>query len=219
MLASDLMNPLFVGSRNPDELMAVEFHWGVVKDYRQKPILDEQGKEKKIPYVRISSPGDDTSVVDTPVREDHKKRWPKQWLYWQMQEGMVGEQADVPGWKISEWGELNEEQKRELLYLRFSVVEQIAGASDLQIQRLGSIGPSLREKAKKALRERLDSSFKSEIEQRDAKIKELSVLGQQQKEAMEELQKQVAKLIETREVTDGVVAEAPKRRGRPPKVV
>ena len=84
------------------------------------------------------APGNDKRVIETPVREDHKARWPAKWLAWQMREGLIeGAAADVPGWPLKDWPELNEQQRRELEYLRFSTVEQLAGASDGQIQRLG----------------------------------------------------------------------------------
>lgn len=213
MLASDLNNPAFVGAKNPDEMLHVEFHWGVVKQINGRPVLDENGKERKVPYVRISRPGDETSVNDTPVREDHKRRFRALWEHWQMQEGMGGVAQDVPGMSIDAWAELNEEQRRELKYLRFSVVEQIAAASDLQIQRLGAMGPGLRIKARTALRERMDASVKAEIAARDAKIAELQAASAKRDEEMERFKR------ETNERLDAFMKskeEAPRKKpGRP----
>src|SRR3972149_3922315 len=115
-----LMNPAFVGAKDPDSMLAVEFYYGVVKDWRGKPVLDKQGKEEKRPYVRISVPGNDTMMLDTPVRESHKRRFARQWQYFQLQDN-TEDTSNIPGWRLDDWSELEDEQKRELKYLRFSV--------------------------------------------------------------------------------------------------
>ena len=173
MLASDLINPAFVGAKDPDSMLSVEFYWGLVKKMNRQPVLDENGKPKQVPYIRLSIPGNETYQFDGPVREDHKRRFARQWQYWQIQENQ-GENSDIPGWKLDDWEELSDEQRRELKYLRFSVVEQIAAASDMQVQRMGLNGQALRIKAREALQKRARESVNSEIKARDDKIKELS---------------------------------------------
>ena len=77
MLASDLANPEFVGARNPDDMLYVEFYWHEPVDKNKS---EEQGKtirEDKQPFVRIMRPGDNTSILETPVRDSHKQRWPQ----------------------------------------------------------------------------------------------------------------------------------------------
>ncbi len=173
MLASDLNNRDFQGATNPDSLLHVEFYMYAPVD---KWSTDTQGKVIKrpeMPFIRIMKPGDNTSILDTPVREDHKQRWPDKWLYFQMQQWMITGVSDIPGWKIDDWEELDDEQKRELKFLRFSVVEQIAGASDSQVQKMGMGGMGLRERAKIALRAKMGAETKSAIEQKDKEISEL----------------------------------------------
>ena len=187
MLASDVANPEYVGARNPDDALFVEFymHEGIDKNK-----TSEQKKRVKLdpaPYVRIQVPGDKTSVIETPVREDHKRRWPQKWLYFQMQEGMVGEQ-DIPGWRLEEWDYLDAEQVRELKYNRFTIVEQIAGASDAQIQKLGMGGVALREAAKRALRDKMGAEVREEIERKDREIAELKKADQENKDRLAKLE-------------------------------
>ena len=210
MLASDVANPEYVGARNPDDALFVEFymHEGIDKNKTA-----EQKKRVKLdpaPYVRIQVPGDKTSVIETPVREDHKRRWPQKWLYFQMQEGMVGEQ-DLPGWRLEEWDYLDAEQVRELKYNRFTIVEQIAGASDAQIQKLGMGGVALREAAKRALREKMGAEVREEIERKDKEIAELKVADQENKARLAKLE---AALLAKQDAPKVVV---PKKRGRPRK--
>jgi len=144
MLASDMDNPQFTGAANPNDLLHVEFYMYSSLDANKSA---EQGKEVRlpsIPYVRIVRPGDNTSVIETPVRDDHKARFPDKWLAFQMKEGMIEGPQNIPGWKIEEWPVLKgkDTQIHELRHLRFQTVEQLAGASDAQIQRLGLGGIS-----------------------------------------------------------------------------
>ncbi len=56
---------------NADSQLYVEFY-----NYEKDPY---KGK----PFVRIIVPGDKTTVIDQPVRDDHKERFPRQWLHFQ----------------------------------------------------------------------------------------------------------------------------------------
>lgn len=186
MVASDLNNPAFVGAINPDTLLHVEFYMHEPEDVHKS---EEQGKivrGPKQPYIRISNPGDKTSIVESPVFERHKARWPDRWLYFQIKEGLVEGAVEVPGWRIEEWTHLNPEQLRELKFLRFSVVEQVAGASDEQIQKLGMGGLGLREAARQALRARMGAETREAMEKKDA---EISALKQANVEMLEKFAK------------------------------
>ena len=105
--------------------------------------------------------------MEMAVEDYHKRRFSKQWMAWQIQEGLLEGDADIPGWKIDEWAELDHAQKEELRYLRYQTVEQIAGANDTQVQRMGMGGLALREKAKRALINRTNQVAAQEIEARD----------------------------------------------------
>lgn len=175
MLASDLNNPEFVGATNPDDMLHVEFFW---KEPIDKWQSEKQGKEvrgKRVPFVRMMKPGDQTSIIETAVRDDHKARWPRRWMAWQMKEGLIEGADNVPGWKIEEWDVVKdkESQVHELKYLRFYTVEQLAGASDAQIQRLGIGGIGLREQARLAIKERSRAEYKTEMEAKDRELAEM----------------------------------------------
>ena len=173
MVASDLNNPAFVGAINPDTLLSVEFYWHEPEDVLKSEAAGKIIRLPKQPYVRIMAPGDKTSIVESPVFERHKARWPDKWLYWQIKEGLIEGVQDVPGWKIEEWTHLSPEQVRELKFLRFSVVEQIAGASDDQVQKLGMGGLAIREAARQALRARMGAEVREEMQKKDAAISAL----------------------------------------------
>lgn len=152
-------------------------------------------KEQNRPFVRIMVPGDTTNIVDQPVRDDHKERFPRQWLHFQMQ----NENGDLPGTKLEDWyaaapHEISEHQVAELQILKFRTVEQVATASDAQMMRIGMGGPGLRMKAQAFLRSKVDATSNAELAEAKAKLAALEA--------------QVAALVEAKN-------EAP-RRGRPP---
>jgi len=179
MLASDDNNPNFVGSRNPDDGLFKEFFWfEAVDGWASAEQSREQQKRvvvklPKVPYIRIMVPGDKTTEVVQAVTEPIKRRFPREWMAWQIDEGLIGGDADIPGWKLSEWPELDADTVRELLHMRFQTVEQLAGASDKQIQGIGMGGVNLREKARVAMRNRMGEETRQALETKDAETQAL----------------------------------------------
>jgi len=156
--------------RNADSQLFVEFYT------YEHPSSDVQKPYQDMPFVRIVVPGDKTNVVEQPVRESHKQRFPRQWLHYQMQNS----NADAIGTPLKEWhiarpAELNQMQMEELSILKFQTVEQVATATDSQLQRVGMGATGLRELARRYLAVKNQSSSKTEIEkmkQEHAEMKE-----------------------------------------------
>ena len=175
--------PLDSDISNGDSQLHAEFY-----------ISEARGWEGKT-FVRIAIPGDKNTIIDQPAKEEHRERFPRQWLYFQMQQG-EGAAKEI-GTPLSQWHkdyaeEITKDHIAELAILKFVTVEQLALASDSQLQRImGGVG--LRERARQYLnrKNRIDSN--AELEQTKAQLAQL--------------QAQMAELL----------AE-PKRRGRPPKV-
>lgn len=174
MLASDLNNPEFIGARNPDDLLHVEFYWNDPIDKNKSEELGKLVREQRTPFIRIMVPGQNNSILETPVEDRHKQRFPQKWIAWQMKEGLIDGGKDIPGWKIEDWTHLDDTQRRELNYLRFHTVELIAGASDAQVQRMGMGGVSLRENARHALREKMNAGVKEAMDAKDKMISDLA---------------------------------------------
>lgn len=182
MLASDLNNPDFANPQNPDSQLYVDFHWRrpIKKQYQNgyeetewTPTQGSDPDPNKVVFITIMRPGDNTSILCQPARQDHKVRFPNHWLNFQQAEGMLEGGDQIPGTKIDEWDQINAEQKRDFKHMRFYTVEQVAGASDSQVQRLGLGGYGLREQARTWLKGRLDQTVRSEIAARDQTIAEL----------------------------------------------
>jgi hypothetical protein len=134
----------------------------------------EKDPYKGKPFVRIIVPGDKTNIVEQPAREDHKERFPRQWLYFQM----ANSDAPIIGTKLEEWNktapeDLTDYQMAELQILKFQTVEQVATASDSQLQRIGMGGAGLRERAKAFMALRNRSHTDTELEKTRLELDEL----------------------------------------------
>lgn len=173
MLASDLSNPEFVGAKNPDDILQIEFYDHAALDTWKTQQTGIKSYKEECPFIRIAIPGNPNLTVERPADGKDTRRWPRQWLFYQMQTGKIANAENVPGWQIDQWDELGEEQVRQLKFLRFYTVEQIAGANDAQIQGIGMGGQGLREKAKRALHERNSAAVSDEVKARDAVIAEM----------------------------------------------
>ena len=136
MLASDLNNPEFTGAVNPDSRLVAQFYSVAVKQGFES---EAQGRPiyKDVDYVRIFVPGDANTIIETPVRDDHKARFPVQWAHYQNKHGGDAKEIGTP---ISQWPRISPAQAEELRALKFYTVESIANASDANIQRIGMVG-------------------------------------------------------------------------------
>jgi hypothetical protein len=201
MLASDLNNAEFVGAKNPDDILHIEFYDYAALDTWKTQTTGIKSYKDACPFIRIAIPGNPNLTVERPADGKDTKRWPRQWLFFQMQTGKIANAENVPGWQIDQWDELGEEQVRQLKFLRFYTVEQIAGANDAQIQGIGMGGQGLREKAKRALHERNGAAVNAEVQARDTLIAEMRA--------------QMAEMMEL--IKAKPAASEPAKRGRKPR--
>ncbi len=148
LLATDDANSEFVGARNPDAALSVRFYSRAVQN---NVATSEAGRPifQDITYVEIMTPGNSLNIIDTPARDDHKRRFPIQWAAFNNANG--GEQATV-GTPITSWPFLTKAQAEEMRAMKFLTVEMLANASDGQLQVIGMCGGMnpmvLRERAK-----------------------------------------------------------------------
>jgi len=135
-IASDIANPDFVGASNPDRSLTVMFY--------SKPIKNNFESEKQArpiftdcDMVRIQLPGDDKNIIDTAVRPDHIERFPRHWAHYQNK--MAGDQRLIGKTPIDQWPRITPAMAEELRGIKFLSVDDVANASDQQIQALGMI--------------------------------------------------------------------------------
>ena len=200
-LASDLNSKEFVGAQNPDDLLHIEFYNHASLDTWVTHETGIKSYKAEFPFIRIAIPGNPNLTVERAADGQDIKRFPRQWLFFQMQTGKIANAENVPGWQLDDWTEIEAEQARQLKYLRFYTVEQIAGCNDAQIQGIGMGGAGLRERAKKALEARNGAAIGSAVKERDDKIAALE----------EKLERLMAHMEEA--------GPEPAKRGRKPKVM
>lgn len=134
LVASDVAHPDYVGQRNPDAALSVLFY--------SKPLqnnFESEAQGRPIFYdaemVKIFLPGDDKTVIDTFTREDHKKRFPLQWAHFKNKQ--EGDQRLAGKTPLSQWPRITPAQGEELRAMKFLSVEDVANASDGQLQAIG----------------------------------------------------------------------------------
>lgn len=130
--------------------------------------------EPESPWVRIQTPGDKLNIPERPVEEDDKRRFPRQWLHFQLKNS----EGQIIGTPLTEWHkdaptELNRGQLEELQILKFQSVEQLATASDSQLQKVGMGSTGLREKARLYLTNKNKSEATKELEKTRSELEEL----------------------------------------------
>jgi len=188
-LETDVANPNFSGAHNPDDLLWVQFSIKPQQDMfksqkENRPIFFDQLR------IEIRVPGNNLLTIDRPATEDDKLRFPRHWAYFQQTHGAEGQNIGTP---ISQWPLLRPSQVEELRALRFYTVEQVAFASDEQINRTGMIAGmspfGFRERAKLYLETAKDNSIAvkqaEEIKARDAKLAQMEKDMQEMKAMLE----------------------------------
>lgn len=144
--------------RNLDETLLVTFYEKEVTPPGQ-PLASGV---KKV-YVRIQIPGDQKNIFEQPAREEHIKRFPRQY------DQFTKRQEQIPeGMAIERWEALSTEQVILLRSHGIRVVEQFASMSDVALQRLGMGARELQQKAKTFL-----ASQNSELDSLKARLAEL----------------------------------------------
>lgn len=193
---------------NGDDILWVKFFDKPVQNgFRSKaegrPCFDS------VTYVSIIVPGDPNNKIETKATEDHKQRFPKQWANFK---NNLTEKVD--GTPIEQWPVLTSAQAEEFKYLGVRTIEQLAGASDAQMQKMMG-GPSFRERAKAFLKVAKDSAEAQRLADANAELQA----------QIDSLKAQIAALGAIKPAETAVKSEpqtqaipAPKRRGRPPKV-
>jgi len=115
--------------QNADAALHVEFYKFNSDPYR--------GQD----FIRIMVPGDQLNVIEQPVKEHHKVRFTRQWLHYQMQQNGKADPTAIGGIPLTDWhaqdpAGLHEVQLGELQIMKFSTVEQVATATDAQLQKI-----------------------------------------------------------------------------------
>ena len=122
--------PLESDTSAADTHLSVEFY-----SHKFEPYIGE-------PFVRISVPGNDLTVIDTPARDYHMRRFPLHWLNFQRQtspDAAVGN--SLKNWNAAQPEALTEHMMGELQILHFATVEQLQQGGHDQVPRCAEFAP------------------------------------------------------------------------------
>lgn len=197
--------------QNPNGRLVVFFHKMAKKnDFKSeqegRPIFDD------VVYIKKMVPGDNLSIIDRPMYESDKSEFPMQWAHFKNRQ--EGEQM-VSGTPLIEWPIISTAQAEELRGLKFYTVENVADASDAQLQRIGMLAGmsphSFRDKARLFLNKAKGLAEDSKREQEFANLLEENAKIKAETDAkLAQMQEQMANIL-------AAVGEK-KPRGRKPKV-
>ena len=105
-------------------------------------------------FVRIIVPGDSTNIIETPVTEQHKDDFPRQYERFKK-----GQKDIVDGTPLAMWPVINKSQVKEAAFFEVRSVEQLAELSDSICKRMGMGYMELRTKARAWLLSAKDSAI------------------------------------------------------------
>lgn len=157
--------PLDSDTKNADEKLYVEFY-----EYHG----DDKARHGET-FIRKMVPGDKTNIIDRPMRESDKAQFHRQYIAFTMKgaDGLAAIGLDLAVWQDERPDDLTRNQLDELRILKFQTVEQIATATDAQLQRIGMSGVGLRNKAQMYIQNRNAAKATGEVADLKAQLAEL----------------------------------------------
>lgn len=129
-----------------DQGVNVEFYQDSVPSQCQSEAAGHPVFVEK-PFIRIMIPGGQNTIIEVPVDDTHKRRFPLQWRKFEAGE----KNSDMSGWKLESWPAINTAQVKTLKYMNIHTVEQLADISDSAAQAVGMGAMELRTRAKAAV--------------------------------------------------------------------
>ncbi len=179
--------------------------------FRLEPKFDGAASKKEgrpvyreVAWVEIIIPGNNRDIVDRPVTDDDKNRFPMQWANFQNQR-----EEPLEGTPIKEAPWLGRAQVAMLEHLNILTVENLAGIGDVEIQNLGPGGRDLVAKAKNWIEMAKEGAVNN------AAISEMKLLRAENEELNEKINALMAKVANMADPEDTPAkSPAPKRATR-----
>lgn len=138
------------------------------------PVNDKKSKEVKYKdqvWVKIFNKGDPKSVIERPMREADKARWPNYWEAYKK-----NEEAPIDGIPLEDFPQITPAERMRCKQLHIRTVEDLCNIPDMQMEQLGGRGRALVKAAREyvAYREGVQvSDLQEEMAEKDRLIKDL----------------------------------------------
>lgn len=160
-------------TNSPDSRLNVKFYQRAIQN-NFKTSLEGRPIMEMRDFILIEVPGNQTLSIDTYASDEDKKRFPIEWARYQNEKV----DGDIEGTLLNDWPVLNAAVAAELKHFKFYTVEQIANASDAQLNTIGmaaGMSPfALRDKAKAFLASAKDTALvqqqADELRKRDEEL-------------------------------------------------
>ena len=211
---------------NPDDALRVEFYSGAVL---QNFLSEQEGRPvyHDVVMTRIYIPGNDQTVIDRPMEEGDKIRFPRHWAFFESKT----KDGDHPGTPISEMSGVTKAMAENMRVRGFYTVEQFAAASDHVLQNLGmNVGVSpiaFRDQCKRFLGAAAEMAptarLEAELKQRDAAMAAMQAQLDQmakmlaEKQNTPEIPAAVAGMVEPTVETPSQTLRVPRTGAIPPR--
>lgn len=156
-------------------------------------------------FVRIQTPGDTRTMINSEATDQDKAQFPKSWEAFQR-----GLEAVTEGTPLAQWTAVTTSQVKELAHVHVRTVEHLAALSDSSLQKMGPGYQSLREQARHYIEAAKGNADATAVLRENEQLREQVVLMGDQIKA---LKAQV-------DAMEAEKADQPVKRGpgRPPKV-
>tara|TARA_R110000868_G_scaffold74006_2_gene214124 strand:- start:739 stop:1389 length:651 start_codon:yes stop_codon:yes gene_type:complete len=195
---------------NLDDTLLVKFYMNLVPNDEKslqegRPIMESQE------WIEITQPGNKLSVVQEPVNNGHKQRFPRHYNQWK--DRTSEDQEILSGTPLAEWTPVSRTDVEELKYLNIRTVEQLANVADVNAGNMtGLMG--LKQKAQKYLEAAKENVSSSAIFEMKAENAEMKAENAEMKRKIDQLVKSNQFENVSEEKSENVSA---KKRGRPSK--
>jgi hypothetical protein len=115
-----------------DDSLFVVFYMGVITD---EAASEQAGRliARDAEFIRIMVPGDKNNIIDQPVSERDKRRFPRQ--YAQFKAG-AKEEEQITGSRLRDWPAASRAQVLEYEFMGVKTVEQLAELRDDVVSRI-----------------------------------------------------------------------------------
>jgi hypothetical protein len=153
-----------------DEKLPVQFYMGTLPD---DAATTREGRPifRDIECIKIYNSKD--NVIDRPVRDTDKQRWPGAYNAWKLS---GASEPGASGTRLEHWPQMTRAQVEEYKYFKVFTVEQLAELPDTTVQKIMG-APQLRQKARlyveAAKSEAPLLAMQQELDKRDGKIAQL----------------------------------------------
>lgn len=157
-------------------------------------------------YVTIQVPGDKTNILDKPVTDVERQRYSKQYAAFKAEKN----QDEASGTLLTAWAGIPPERAEEYAFFNVKTVEQLAGMSDANLQRMGHGALKERQRAEDYLKTMAGYAPTAELRKQNEQMSdELQAMRRQMEEMQAALAEHRRNQALTAQIAGSVSSEPP----------